>query len=346
MPIRLVVRRVILVALIIGFAWASEAVASSASSCSESTLFPDFKCPDRSARPENAFNPMGMPFLFEDPYITTGLNFAYVYHRLPEGPAFEGGEAQVLALQIRAAITEKLGFIATKDGLTFLRPGTGAAVAEDTGIFDMTVGFKYALFESEENNFILSPAIRYEIPLGSKKLFQRNGDGVIIPSASFRWGLGKLGLDGANIIGGLGGQIPVDSASGSQSLFYNLHLDYGIKVENSVVKYIVPFIELNGIHYTEGGDGTKPVYLSPLYGGSTITITAAQLALGTGPFEAGDVANLGSTGVAGQDIVVLGGGIRIPTEWDISFGLLYEGPITSTQGIHDQRFTFMATWEL
>lgn len=61
-----------------------------------------------------------MLFLFEDPYITTGLNFVYVYQRLPEGPVFDGGEAQVLALQIRAAITEKLGFIATKDGRTSL----------------------------------------------------------------------------------------------------------------------------------------------------------------------------------------------------------------------------------
>jgi len=343
MPTRLVVRRVILAALIIGFAWASEAVASSASPCSESTLFPDFQCPDRSARPENAFNPMGMPFLFEDPYITTGLNFAYVYHRLPEGAAFDGGEAQVLALQIRAAITDKLGFIATKDGLTFLRPGKASVVAEDTGIFDMTVGFKYALIESEENNFILSPAIRYEIPLGSKKLFQRNGSGVIIPSASFRWGLGKLGLDGANLIAGLGGEIPVDSASGTESLFYNVHLDYGIKVENSVVKYIVPFIEVNGFHYTEGGDGMKAVYLR---GGGAVSVTTAEAVLGSGPLVAGDVANLGSTGASGLNLVVLGGGVRIPTKWDVSFGLLYEGPISSNEGIHDQRFTFMATWEL
>ncbi len=104
-----------------------------------------------------------MPFLSEHPYITTGLNFVYVYQRLPEGPVFDGGEAQVLALQIRAAITEKLGFIATKDG---------------------------------------------------------------------------------------------------------------------------------------------------------------------------------------QDIVILGGGIRTPTKWDISFVSLYEGPISSTQGINNQRFTFMAIWKL
>jgi hypothetical protein len=35
-----------------------------------------------------------MPFLSEHPYITTGLNFVYVYQRLPEGPVFDGGEAQ------------------------------------------------------------------------------------------------------------------------------------------------------------------------------------------------------------------------------------------------------------
>jgi hypothetical protein len=86
--------------------------------CAAGTWLPDFRCDDHQARPEGAFNPVGMPHLFEDPYITTGLNFAYIYHRLPDsgplGVAFDGGGAHALALQIRVALTDRLALIATK----------------------------------------------------------------------------------------------------------------------------------------------------------------------------------------------------------------------------------------
>ena len=42
----------------------------------------------------------------------------------------------------------------------------------------------------------------------------------------------------------------------------------------------------------------------------------------------------------------MGGGFRIPTKWGVSFALMYEGPVSGRKDIHDQRFTFMATWEL
>jgi len=103
-----------------------------------------------------------------------------------------------------------------------------------------------------------------------------------------------------------------------------------------VVKYVVPFLELNGIHYTSSGKGINPVYLRA---GATTPGNA-------GVFEGVDIANLGSTGIKGEDVVVLGGGVRIPTTWGVSFALMYEAPVSSRKDIHDGRFTFMATWEL
>jgi hypothetical protein len=337
-----------LLAWVIGLGMPQAAMALPPSECGEWTLFPDFRCDGHDARPDDSFNPVGMPYLFEDPYITTGLNFAYIYHRLPDsgglGVAFDGGGAHVLALQIRLALTKRLAFIATKDGLTMLRPGNASVVAEDTGIFDMTAGFKYKLFESKENNFVLTPAIRYEIPMGNKGVYQGYGKGVFIPSASFRWGLGKLGLEGANIVGSLGGQVPFSSNKNVRSLFYNLHLDYGFRIEDSFVKWVVPFVEMNALHYTSNGNGTNSILTRTLNGGS-ITMAMAEGAVG-GPFEGVDVANLGSTGIKGSDVITLGGGLRIPTIWGISFAVMYEGPVTRRHDIHNQRFTFMATWEL
>jgi hypothetical protein len=280
---------------------------------------------------------MGMPYLFEDPHITTGANFVYIIHRFDPDSAFLGGEAHVLALQLRVALTDRLAFIATKDGLTMLR-ADNPALPEENNIFDMTVGFKYALFESREEDFILTPALRYEIPLGSKVLYQNYGKGVFIPSASFSWGLKRFGLEHAQLIGSLGGQVPAKSARNSRSLFYNIHLNYAFEVDLGVLEHVVPFIELNGMHWTAGGDGMNPIFLA---GGGSVPVALL------GPFEGYDIANLGNLGIAGRDVVSLGGGVRLPTSWGVSFGLMYEGAVVRQSGaILGQRFTFMATWEL
>jgi hypothetical protein len=337
--------RLVAASLILGLTCGSAASAEAPKECGPWTLFPDFRCEDREARPEGSFNPMGMPYLFEDPYITSGLNFVYIYHRTPDtgglGVAFDGGGIHVLALQIRVALTDKLAFIATKDGLAIQQFGKASLLENNTGIFDMTMGFKYNVFESKEHNFIFTPAVRYEIPMGSKKQFQNFGSGVFIPSASFRWGMADIGLDAANMLGSVGGQVPADGDANSASVFYNVHLDYGFKMDAGVVKYIVPFVEMNAIHYTSSGNGTNPLYLK----GGAIIPQGAVLPL-TGPFEGIDVANIGSPGISGADFITVGGGFRVPTTWGISFGVMYEGPVTSDNQIHDQRFTFMATWEL
>ena len=83
-----------------------------------------------------------------------------------------------------------------------------------------------------------------------------------------------------------------------------------------------------------------------LRSGGSLELGTAQTALGTGPFEGGDIANLGSMGIDGQSVVVMGGGLRIPTTYGISFALMYEGPVSSRKDVHDGRFTCMATWEL
>ena len=79
--------------------------AEAAEDCGPWKLFPDFRCEGREARPEGAFNPVGMPYLFEDPYITTGLNFAYIYHRLPDkgslGLAFGGARWAAITIDCR-----------------------------------------------------------------------------------------------------------------------------------------------------------------------------------------------------------------------------------------------------
>ena len=67
---------------VLGTALLTAAAASAAEGCDG--LLPDLlgNC-TREARPAGHVAPMSMPYLFEDPYITTGLNFVGIYHNFP-----------------------------------------------------------------------------------------------------------------------------------------------------------------------------------------------------------------------------------------------------------------------
>ena len=286
--------------------------------------FPDWKC-EREARPPGSTRPMSMPYLFEDPFITTEAQAVGIWHDTPNKSVFQGGEAGVIALQLRLAITEDLAFIATRDGLTFLRPDN-AILPDDEDMMDVTVGFKYALIRS--GNWIVTPSLRYEIPLGAKRLFQGQGDGVLIPAASAAWSTGDF-----HVIGSLGAQVPFDGDQDSTSIFYNLHLDYALG------EHFSPFIEVGGMHWTNAGNGSQTVHSTV----GRVPLSAAQALLGTGGFEGYDVANLGSGGVEGNDIVTMAWGARFPIDSKLSLGLAYERAISDRKDIFKQRVTAMVT---
>ena len=60
-------------------------------------LFPDFSSCDREVRPRGSVMPMSAPYIFEDPYIQTGLNFVGIWHEFTEESIFQGGQLGVLA---------------------------------------------------------------------------------------------------------------------------------------------------------------------------------------------------------------------------------------------------------
>ena len=61
--------------------------------------------------------PLTNPVFNETPYITTEARGIYMYNEIPDGDDFvtDGGNINLAALQLRVALTERLGFIATKD---------------------------------------------------------------------------------------------------------------------------------------------------------------------------------------------------------------------------------------
>jgi hypothetical protein len=97
----------------------------------------------------------------------------------------------------------------------------------------------------------------------------------------------------------------------------------------------VPLFEIGGMHWFDGGDGSLKIETRL----GNVTLNEAQALLGTGSFEAVDVANLGSRSVAGNSIVVVTVGARFPVNRHLSFGGSWDVPVTSREDLWKQRAT-------
>lgn len=314
------------------------------------TWFPDVRC-ERSGRYEGFIRPLSQPYLFEDPFITTGVYAYGIYHEFPGDSAFRGGNAWVVAVQARLAITDRLAFIATKDGYMWVRPDkdrpADSALADGDGFMNLGGGLKYALIDMPEQNFILSPSFRIEVPTGSSDVYQGYGSGAAIPTVSTAWA--PPGQDIVHLIGDLGFQLPFSNDQSDQ-MFFHLHSSFNF------VDFFTPFMEVNGLHYLRSGDGDIRVDVNgrtgaALGGINSVKLTPAQnllYSLGQTDnrrFDANDVANLGSEGMSGRTIMSMAFGVNVPITKNVSFAGAYEFPLTSRRDILKQRGTININYE-
>ena len=284
-------------------------------------LFPDLRC-DRQGRYEGFVPPMMHPYLFEDPFITTGISGWGLWHEFPGDSILDDGHLWVAALQARIAITDRIAFIATRDGWVDFEPGL-SLLDNRRGSADLGLGFKVAAIDLPEVPFILTPSLRVQIAQGSQDVLQGNGDGVLIPAVSAAWGRGHF-----HVIGDVGMEIALDPDAQSTSIFYHVHLDYAVH------RFLVPFLEIGGFTYTDGGDGSTKIRLR---GGDEVTLRDAQALLGEDPEEGYDYANLGSRGMAGHTVVAGSVGVRVPLNEHVILGAAWEYPLTPSRDVLRQR---------
>ncbi|MBL8763578.1 MAG: hypothetical protein JNM07_04830 [Phycisphaerae bacterium] len=261
---------------------------------------------------EHFYDPIGNPLFFESPLNSTGVRLLYLHHGFPTGSQIQGGDLNVYAAQARLALTERLAFIATKDGYSDLNAGL---IPHDEGWNNIAFGAKYVLIADREADFVLTPGLRWELRNGDKGVLQ-GGVQELSPFLSIAKGFDRL-----HAIADVTGRIPTDHNDGNDIVQWDLHVDYELAPE--VLPGLAPAFELHGLHYLS--DGTR-------------------LPLSVGGL---DYTNLGSTNVSGSAVVWAGVGGRWKLTPNMSIGGTYEFPLTKADNdIFLDRVTIdvMLTW--
>ncbi len=252
---------------------------------------------------EDFVMPVGMFVYFEDPFIHTDLRVAYVYHDIPDSSVLRGGQVQLVAAQIRAALSERWQFLATKDGYSWV---DSHITSEGEGWNDIAIGLKYAVLSDPANHFLVSAGLKWELNNGSTAAQQGGDSQELNPFVSF-----AKAWEDWHMIGALNGRIPTDRRDANASITWHLHLDY------EMTETFRPLVELHGIHWLTNADRL--------------------------PFSEDylDVGSIGASGAAGRDFFSAGLGFRWQAKDNISVGLTWEFPLESASAhLMKQRVTF------
>lgn len=233
--------------------------------------------------------PVTNPIFNETPLITTELRPIYFHQKVPGDFFTGGGNIDVVAAQLRIAITERLGFLATTDGYAFTE--FDSLLPSEEGLADLAVGLKYAAHYDPAAGEILTLGARYTIPSGNLDVAGLELTGVGSGSLhAFASGM-KI-MDELQIQGNIGIQQSLDGDNAS--FFYaSGHLSY------EIAPGIYPLVEANVFLPYDGGDRLI---------GSEIT--------------GFDVADIGASDP--EDTVTLAGGMRFRPADNVILGAAFE----------------------
>lgn len=266
------------------------------------------------SRLDQMISPVSVPTVNEDPRITTELRPMYLYTSIPDSFVTRGGDYSVVAVQARLAITDRIGFIATKDGYIYLRPDNKipGVVGDNDGFANIAFGFKGSVWQDEASASIVTLGMRYEAPTGNTRVLQgqylREGDGVLNPFLS-----ASKGFDDFHMQLYTGPRVGI---SGGDTSFWDLsvHLDYRL------FERFYPVLEFNWIHSLDGGR----------------RLPIAQ--------EGFDLVNLGASASSGNSVATVAFGTRVRICKQLDFGVTGEYPMTSREDIIGWRVTTDLIW--
>ncbi len=258
---------------------------------------------------EHFSNPIGNSLYFETPLNNTGLRFLYLHHEFADKSQLQGGQVNIVAMQARLAITERLGFIATKDGYSWLDTGIGV---KDDGWNDIAAGLKYAFYVDKEKDMVATAGFRYMLHMSGEAKVLQGGVDELSPFISAAKGYDKL-----HVMANITDRIPMDDNDGNNVLQWDLHADYDLG------HGIFPTLEIHGLHY--------------LSDGKALPLSVGGL----------DYSNFGSNDVSGSTVIWFDAGARFKFTPNTSLGGAFGYPLTNrNEDIMGGRLTvdFELTW--
>ena len=266
----------------------------------------------------NAISPVANPIYFEDPRVTSEVRPIFMNHWFPDtfhfkgGSAPLGGEVQVYALQLRYALTDRLGLIASKDGYIVMRPDH--TLSHESGWANLAAGLKYAIVDDREKQLLVTPGFTFEIPTGNTDVMQGRGKGEWNAFVS-----AEKGFNNFHVTANVGALAPDDLSEQTAQLHYSLQADYFLN------RYFIPFAVGNGYTVLTSGDNKL---------------------LGAVPLntEMYDLIDFGSTDAAGTTQITLGGGFRSKLTHSLDAGVAYEVGVSDPVGIFASRITADLIW--
>jgi len=254
--------------------------------------------------------PLSNPLFNETPYITTEVRPIYFHQKVPNdfvAAGGGGGTIDVYAVELRLALTDRLGIIASKDGyadIDFAPALNAAGLNDETGFANISIGLKYAVVSDPSTNTIITVGAEYEPTTGNLSTgpisLQGDGDGFIDLFVTGATTYDKIGVQG-----NIGTNLAIDTDHDSSILHYSGHLDY------AVTPNFFPLVEING--FTTIDNGTR---------------TAVD-------FEGIDLVNFGAADSG--TVVTMAVGARYRMNKNIIFGVGYEEPVTSREDLMDSR---------
>ncbi len=252
---------------------------------------------------EGFIGPITNPVFSKDPRSLTEARFLFIHNNIPGDHPLGPGDFQAYGLQVRVALTERLTLIADKDGYAVIHPKGGGT---QDGWLNIGVGLKYVFVRDVERQFLVSGGFMFEPQSGEADVFQSHGDGIF----SFFLTSGKE-FGGCNhLLGTIGYQVPVNSNQNSSNYYASVHLDRQIG-------RFYPLVELNWFHWVAGGNRGLP----PILG------------------EGDGLLNLGTSGVAGNDLVTFAVGGKFKLSPHAELGAAWEFPISNRRDLIDNRLT-------
>jgi hypothetical protein len=207
-----------------------------------------FGDPDPQAAGQSAedrfVHPLTSPYFHEDSFVTSDVRFWYVHHEFTGGSPIGRGDATVIAVQARVALTDRFQFVAYKDGYLSL----DTEGIDESGMNNIAAGLKWNFFRCWESNLHLSAGAGYELAAGKEEVLQDYDEWRFWTSANKGFGPLHLGATANYFLPG-----------GSEGLFepverlsWHLHADYRLTDAFS------PVLEVNGYHSLTQESGSAP----------------------------------------------------------------------------------------